>query len=945
MESESPVYRDLSDFLSKHITKPEEQCTHTRIPDKASNIYAGSYHIQPKELDTFYNLYYQHVFLKKKPEYLTEKQIENGALLIDLDFHYDHIVTKRQHTEEHIQDLISIVYLELLKDFFVFRENDSFYIHVMQKQNVNILKDGSMTKDGIHLNFCLQVDHIMQQMLRERAMQKIPEIWDLPLINSWDKVLDEGISKGCTNWQLLGSRKPNNEAYEITQTYKLTYCEDGEFTMEDETNMISLKSDFATFSAQYDKHPKFEINSRIKEEYERRKNVKKAKKATIGTRIISRKPANTGTHDIDKTYLDDNYEEEIAFEDIKNRELLEKAANQMLNKLLPCEHEVKTLHELVQILPKKYYEPGSHEINRKVAFALKQTDERLFYSWVMLRSKAEDFDYDTIPDLHFKWKKYFKIKPDGITKQSIMFWAKMDAPEEFEQIKKSNISHFVDETLLSPTDYDFAYVLFLMFKDKFLCSELGNGSSGANWYMYDNHRWSRDLGQKLRQFISQQMYTLYSSKMQKQMDGMQDYDPSDEQYIKMQKKSIQMSEVINRLKSTNYKNNIMREASVLFYNYNEEFTKKMDTNKYLMCFSNGVVDFKNCLFREGMPEDCITKTTGMPYVDVSDLSKLSEHQLSTMKEINDWLDQIFPIPELRNYVFDHLASTLIGENINQTFNIYYGSGRNGKSALVDLMSTTLGEYKGLIPLTMLTEKRAGVGGLSPEVIALKGVRYAVVQEPEKAVKLNEGFMKELTGGDAITARTLFRESETYIPQYDVAVCANHLFEIASNDDGTWRRIRVIKFLSKFLYVHQWNDPEFDDCQYKFLRNDNLKSKYPEWAPIFAGMLVQRAFQTKGIVKDCDMVIEECRNYRKKQDHISGFVIERIEKQPGKVLRKKELYEEFKIWFELQQGSSKKPKGVELYEYMDKKFKKKGDGWQDVGFIYPDADEMDDLGNA
>jgi len=941
MDQNIESYRDLSEFLSKHITKPEEQCTHTRIPDKSLNIYAGSYHIPSKELPTFYTLYYPHVFTKKKPEYLTERQIENGPLLIDLDFHYSHKISTRQHTDENIQDLISIVYLEILKVFFLFQVGDSFNIHVMQKPNVNRLKDESMTKDGIHLNISLQMDHVMQQMVRERAMEKIPEIWDLPLINAWDKVLDEGISKGCTNWQLLGSRKPNNEAYEITESYKLTYCEDSEFTMEEITETISLSENFEMFSAQYQGHPKFEINPKIKDEYERRQNFKKQKKPTNGTRIISKKSAN---HDSDKTYLNDDYDEEIALEDIKNIEMLEKAVNQMLSKLLPCEHEIKSLYEYTQILPEKYYEPGSHEINRRVAFALKQTDERLFLSWIMLRSKADDFDYDTIPDLHFKWKKYFKIKPDGITKQSILFWAKTDAPEEFERIKMTNISHFVDETLLSPTDYDFAYVLFLMFKEKFVCSELGNGSSGALWYMYENHHWTKDLGQKLRQFISQQMYTLYSSKMQKQMDGMQEYEPSDERYMKMQKKGIQMSEVINRLKNTSYKNNIMREASVLFYNYNEDFTKKMDTNKHLMCFSNGVVDFKSGLFRDGMPEDCITKTTGIPYVDITKLTE--EHQV-ILREINECFLQIFPVPELNNYVLEHLASTLIGENLNQTFNIYYGSGSNGKSVLTDLMSHALGEYKGTVPISMITEKRAGVGGLSPEVIALKGVRYAVLQEPTKGMKLNEGFMKELTGGDAVTARTLFRESETFVPQFDVAVCTNNLFEIGSNDDGTWRRIRVIKFLSKFLHEYEWNDQKFDDCKYKYPRDDGLKNKYPEWAPIFAGMLVQKAFETKGIVKDCDIVMEECNNYRRGQDHISGFINEKVEKCPGRILKKKELSDEFKNWFELQQGSNKnKPKGVELYEYMDKKFGKcRSDGWHNVGIVYPDVDEMQDMTNA
>jgi hypothetical protein len=79
----------------------------------------------------------------------------------------------------------------------------------------------------------------------------------------------------------------------------------------------------------------------------------------------------------------------------------------MLKSLKPDEYEVKETHEYTQILPEKYYAPGSHLLNRQVAFALKHTDERLFLSWVQLRSKATDFDYSSISSLYYDWKKYF----------------------------------------------------------------------------------------------------------------------------------------------------------------------------------------------------------------------------------------------------------------------------------------------------------------------------------------------------------------------------------------------------------------------------------------------------------------------------------------------------------------------------------------------------------
>ena len=207
-------YKDINEFLAKHSAKKDGanvSPTHTRIGSKELNIYGGSYVIPREELSTFYSLYYEATFENNKIEYLTEKQITNGPILIDLDFRYNYDVTDRQHSKEHVQDLINLIYLEELKEFFVFEKNKPFPIFVMEKPNVNRLEDGSLTKDGIHIIIGIQMNHTMQIMLRERIVNKINEIWDLPLINTWDAVLDEGISKGTTNWQLFGSRKPEND--------------------------------------------------------------------------------------------------------------------------------------------------------------------------------------------------------------------------------------------------------------------------------------------------------------------------------------------------------------------------------------------------------------------------------------------------------------------------------------------------------------------------------------------------------------------------------------------------------------------------------------------------------------------------------------------------------------------------------------------------------------
>jgi len=921
-------YNDLSEFLAKHSLKKDGDTsliTHTRIGDKTSNIYGGSYVIPKEELPIFYRLYCEKVFVKKQMEYLTEKQQKGtGPILIDLDFRYAHSVTTRQHTKEHIQEILCLGYLEKLKELLVFKENVSFPIYIMEKEDVNRLQDGSLTKDGIHIIIGIQMDHVLQQILREKMLEEIPKILELPLINDWPAVLDEGISKGTTNWQLFGSRKPNNKAYEITQYYKISFDEsDSEFIMDERRiTDIDIEKEFYLLSAQHDDHAVFEMNPEIKETYDSRVNNKPVRpKAQTKTKLR-----------LLTTDLGTVENEVYSLQDIVDQATLKNAVDTMLKSFKIDEYELKEVHEYTQILPKEYYEPGSHSKNIKVAFALKNTDERLFLSWIMLRSKASDFDFASIPVLHEKWCKHLKEKPEGITKKSIIYWAKQDAPEDYERVKKTTINHFIEKTLTSPTEWDFAMVLYQMFKEVYVCSSYVN----KTWYAFRNHRWELDEGQTLRFSISVDMYNIYQEKMASIMNEMNHYEPSDERYAAKSKMVKWVSELSTRMRTTSIKNNIFREAHELFFD--KEFTKNMDTNRYLMCFTNGVVDIKNKVFRSGYPQDYITKCTNIPYYELDPV-----RDQITMESILQFMEQLFPVQALNRYMWDHLSSVLIGENINQVFNIYRGSGSNGKSMLADLMAFTLGEYcMTTVPITLVTEKRVGQGQTSSEVMQLKGVRYAVMQEPTKdSCKLNEGMMKNLTGDSTLQARELYCKSETFQIQFHLVVCTNTLFEINSNDDGTWRRICIVDFMSKFV------DPEAqktqDDTPYQFPKDKNLKEKLPKMARVFASMLVKRAFETQGKVEICDIVRSSSDKYRQGQDHIAAFIAEMVGRKEGKKIAKRELTEQFKIWFQDQQGGRRAPKGIELHEFMDKKFgKSRRDGWHGVEIIYPESEIVDEL---
>ena len=94
-------------YLYKMRSSGTNQYTHTRIGDRDSQIYGGTYNIE--NIDDFYKKYHEYVFKKGNKEYLTERQlIEDGPLLIDVDLKFNTNVKERLITKDHIIDLIML---------------------------------------------------------------------------------------------------------------------------------------------------------------------------------------------------------------------------------------------------------------------------------------------------------------------------------------------------------------------------------------------------------------------------------------------------------------------------------------------------------------------------------------------------------------------------------------------------------------------------------------------------------------------------------------------------------------------------------------------------------------------------------------------------------------------------------------------------------------------
>jgi len=915
---------NLDRFLKGHVSQQGGEITHTKIGDRTHNIPGGAYTIQISDNKTLMDVYYQEVFDKGRLSYLTEKQqIEGGPILIDIDLRYELDITKRQHKIEHIQSFVSCYMDEVLSLLYIPPES-KIDIYVMEKQDVN--RTDKLVKDGIHIVIGIGAHKAIQCMLRTKLIEKLPSLWnDIPLKpgTEWDDVFDEGVTKGCVNWQMYGSRKPHHMAYMIK--YKWIYTLNNQVEWEPDYSF-----DITTFntydhlnklSARYNGNPVYNLRPEHSSEYEKHREMLVKKKVK---RIVVSKPSG----------------EKLPDSSITSMEMLDKEIDNIFDGLSDGEYIVKETHGYTMALPKSYYGPGSYTKWIRVGWALANTDKRLFATWVkfsaqpggrtsLLKSDGT-FDWSRIGELKSMWDDFEFSNKNALSYRSIIYWAKNESPEAYGLVRRDSIQYYIDHTIKGVvTEWDIANVLYHICKDRFVCASISKNI----WYEFVDHKWTEnDSGNSLRLCISSTLFEEYNSRANSIRNKVQMMEQTNPMYEKLVDVPKKLDAVATLLKKTTWKSNIMREARELFYD--STFMDRLDCNPWLLCFNNGVVDFKEKCFRRGHHDDYLSKSTLRDYIP---LDSIKDNDVAR-DEVKKFFDELFPIESLRDYMWQHLASILIGINPNQTFNVYIGSGRNGKSCLVELMSLILGELKATIPITLVTSKRNTIGSTSSEVAQLKGIRYAVMQEPSKGDRINEGILKEITGGDPIQARALYKDTVTFIPQFTLVVCTNVLFELNSTDDGTLRRFRLCDFKSKFIdnpYEDEIRFPK-NVCPYQFKLDKNLSAKFKRWVPLITAQLVELAFVRQAKVDDCDIVMRSTERYRESQDYLSEFAKENIVCEEGTSLKKMELYNVFKDWYTTNYGRSI-PKSKEVYEFMNIRYGHYNGSWKNIKISY-DEDE-------
>jgi P4 family phage/plasmid primase-like protien len=366
----------------------------------------------------------------------------------------------------------------------------------------------------------------------------------------------------------------------------------------------------------------------------------------------------------------------------------------------------------------------------------------------------------------------------------------------------------------------------------------------------------------------------------------------------LQEKAKQLLKVQTSLYNNGFTNSVMKMAEMQFAE--DEFHNKLNVNPNLFACANGMLELRvpgedgrdHVVFRQGRPEDYMSFLAGQNHPEMGAINyEPYRADDPAQAEIADFFAKLFPDQELRRYTLRLLASCLEGMNREQCFYVATGVGGNGKSKLVELMRMTFGDYQTAMQSTVLTRKRPEAGAANPEIMAAKCRRFIYLQEPDDKEPINTSRMKQFSGEDMVEARALYGDQEKFIIMGKLMMMCNTLPPVTTMDRGTWRRIRVIEFVSKFVL------PDHDEYKQGkpnvFLIDPMLDKKLRLWRQPFLALLVH-IYETQyipfGLNPVPAAVMRASNKYKDDFDTCARFITERV-RQPVTTEEKMKCREE------------------------------------------------------
>jgi putative DNA primase/helicase len=328
---------------------------------------------------------------------------------------------------------------------------------------------------------------------------------------------------------------------------------------------------------------------------------------------------------------------------------------------------------------------------------------------------------------------------------------------------------------------------------------------------------------------------------------------------------------------------------------------QLDTDPWLLNVANGTIDLRTGKLRKHRREDLLTKLAPVEYDP--------EASAPTFER---FLERILPSMALRRFVQRAVGYSLTADTRERILLILYGTGRNGKSTLLEVIREIIGDYAMKTPAETLLAKPAG--GVPNDIARLKGARFVSASETEANRRLAEALVKEITGQDTISARFMRAEFFDFKPTHKTWLATNHKPTIRGTDPAIWDRIRLVPF-----------EVRIPDEEVDRQLPEKLRAELPgvlRWA--LRGCL---DWQAEGLGEP-DEVRTATEGYRAEMDVLAAFLDERCMISPTVRAQASPLYKAYRDWCESagEKPESQRGFGMRLTERGFERKKSRGVYW-------------------
>ena len=674
-------------FLNQFKCEKGQPFTHTSMGKGGG---AGSYFIPRVRQGEFFEQYTREMIRPGALLHLTERPTDPSPMRTDLDFRFtlpaDGVIA-RSYTRENIERIVTC-YCAVIADYVQVMPDTPIVAYVLEKPDATEYR-GKM-KDGVHIIWpAVVVSHNVHHLIRKRVLDMSAELFHgMSICNDYEDVIDKAIIDK-NNWQMYGSSKPDSDAYQVTAIYEWvpTRPEDlaatqaaaaaaSEAAMEAAGGHVALAIAASASTAQLLEAAAVVAVAAGTTGGDRAKTPPpRLSVSSAGTLRPLAKP--TATEELAFVELFSMRHKDDYVSIIRNEKVGE--INEYIRHVLPATDERRANKLKSQIFANtmNYVRnfAGQEELSlarRLVLECLSQRRADNYEDWIKCGWALRNIDYrllETWVEFSKMSSKYLDgqcqqlwdtMRTDTLGMGTLRWWARQDNPIRFKEIMDADTFTLVDRCAGSDgAHFDVAKVVHAMFKDRY------RYATNDIWYVYmdHRHRWCRTKeGTKLREILSNDVFSKF---VERALYWTQEGARSIDQREHFEERSKKMLKISNQLKSSGYKDSVMKECKCMFTD--ELFDQLLDSQPHLLCFENGVYDLKMHEFRDGLPDDYVSFCTKRYYIPYNPCSEEAQ-------DIRMYFTQVFTNDSVRRYMMDLLASMVDGSMRQEKFYVFTGSG-------------------------------------------------------------------------------------------------------------------------------------------------------------------------------------------------------------------------------------------------------------------------------